>query len=59
MEPAFRRSLESRLVVGGWRPVLLGQRNRLRMRVAALLVVDGLSLCKGDAGAVISERVNL
>lgn len=51
--------------VGGGRPVLLGQRNRLRMRsavamgVAALLVVDGLSLCKGDAGAVISKRVNL
>lgn len=56
----FGRSLENRLVVGGGRPpVLLGQRNRMRMRsavamgVAALLVVDGLSLCKGDAGAVL------
>lgn len=63
MDPAFRRSLER--VVGGGRPVLLGQRNRWRMRsavamgVAALLVVDGLSLCKGDAGAVISKRANL
>lgn len=46
--------------------MLLGQRNRLRrmrravaMGVAALLEVDGMSLCKGDAGAGISKRGNL
>lgn len=42
----LRRSFKNRLVVGGGRPVLLGQRNRMRMRrgvamgVAELLVVD-------------------
>lgn len=46
MDPAFRRSLKNRLVDGGGRPVLLGQRNRMRMRSAVAMGVAVLPGCR-------------